>query len=446
MVGPPTTRPAILFSSRGWGGVCQSTRVVSKIRHFASGSGSGDGGDGKNDENEKTGFSNSRTKTQEPHDDIQRASKENPETIVDRRIQPNTHSRGAPSATRASSYTSRTALPRNIGQLVGTYKPTSVTQTDIRDSFGQIILQPGTRTQKKNSTHRESLRDEINQIEDNVFKSANSLPLLNASVLLDTKQYIKHTENAHAIRSGTEAARRLLRGRREWLQTVRKHAERGLGQPFLLSHQQQQERQRPSSNDQQSFFKDKRRAAYRLTGHGVPTQLLQHHIDFAGEILTEINATTLTIPSKEWMNVIREPLGTPEQVPVPENDHSLHLFLAVMERITSTLSIVLHRLPHKEMASSSNFMTRQDYESAAKQKEIQQRRAPVWHVECNRGWVVAQHETTTVEPIIEFIWPRQICIRLRGRPEVDSSMAVAMAYDATFPPLRDWSVTGDARK
>eukprot|EP00522_Entomoneis_paludosa_P006888 CAMPEP_0172439600 /NCGR_PEP_ID=MMETSP1065-20121228/534_1 /TAXON_ID=265537 /ORGANISM="Amphiprora paludosa, Strain CCMP125" /LENGTH=556 /DNA_ID=CAMNT_0013188303 /DNA_START=30 /DNA_END=1697 /DNA_ORIENTATION=- len=378
---------------------------------------------------------------------------------------------------------------QDIRKLVGTYKPTTVTQTEIRDCHGQLILQPPQMSSKKlissspkrsdnkvwkksesiksddGKNNRSATISTTSPHEEKIFSSLNSLPLLNASVLLDTKQYIKNSANASTSRSGTEAARRLLRGRREWLQTVRKHAERGLDHSLGLSPSSSLVAAAQASSDQHV---DQRRAAYRLTGHGVPRQLLQDHVDFAGELLAEHNATSLTIPSKEWMR-IKTPDGSHQTLPLPENDHSLHLYQAVMERIARTLSIVLHRGPILGNSSlSSSDVTMDEYDNpwsrtinrnsaaaymeshlnssassfsgAANSGLLQHQQQPVWHIEFTRGWVVAEpimKHQLELEPVVEWIWPRQICIRLRGRPS-NSNMAVALAYDATTPQLNDW--------
>ena len=114
-----------------------------------------------------------------------------------------------------------------------TNKTTSATQrmyrrirrpsvTETRDAAGQVIMQ-----NRRHAPH-----------------------VLNASVWLDTLRYIKQSSDASTTRSGTEGARRLLRGRAEWTHVVRKHVRRGTA------------------------------TEYELHGHGVPSQLLQDHISY----------------------------------------------------------------------------------------------------------------------------------------------------------------------
>jgi len=370
---------------------------------------------------------------------------------------------------------SKSSLPKDIRSLVGKYKPTTITQSEIRDSFGQLILQPPQMTTKNLiSALSSETRDTRDNNHGSLLPSFQSLPLLNASVLLDPQHYIKASASASTSRSGTESARRLLRGRREWMSTIRKHAERGLNPPSSSSSNIGRRILSSSSssnnNSQQHIHMDQRRAAYRLTGHGVPQQLLQNHVDFAGQLMAQHDATSLALPSKDWMR-LRTKDGSVQTLPMSDGfeEHSLNLYLAVMERMARTLSIVLHRGPilttpvvgpktgttsavdsnTHQMSASAGYIeqsgsTATSFSGSSNNDDAENHRreklSPIWHMELTRGWAVAEpvlQNQVEVEPVVEWIWPRQICIRLRGRT-TDTNMAVALAYDAISPPLQDW--------
>ena len=371
----------------------------------------------------------------------------------------------------AQSHKPSLSSPEDVQQIVGTYKRTPVAQSEIRDSFGHLILKPAPAVsarafyRHRHRTHhhksgsddtgksngRFRARDADFSVTTTHFSESASLPLLNVMVLLDPQRYVK-SMNSSTVRSGTEAARRILRGRQEWLKTVRKHAERGLDQSSI-----------PLWPNKLSYSMDGmiRRASYRLTGHGVPRQLLQDHIDYAGSLLSMNQATSVVLASKDSIRV-RRPDGSHHNAPVPEDSHSLDLYMAVMERITRTLAIVLHSEQNTcEMGqpstsglssragemSSGHFYNPQDQKHrngstsdfAGSANTLSDPgssiRHPMWHVEFTRGWVIAEPIVNQLEPVVEWIWPRQICIRLRGRPKNNPRMAVALAYDTTFPKI-----------
>ncbi|KAL7569213.1 hypothetical protein ACA910_016769 [Epithemia clementina (nom. ined.)] len=361
---------------------------------------------------------------------------------------------GRGGADSGDNSTTSLSSPTDLHKLVGTYKRTPVAQSEIRDSYGQLILKPASVPSSKSlfrhhQLQRQKLEEESNSTSSrewqlkkgrlgsrDEFSVGNtqflttSLPLLNVSVMLDPTRYIKSME-ANMARSGTEAARRILRGRKEWYKTVRKHAERGLD---------------PSSIP-------------LWPRHGVPRELLQDHIDYAGSLLSQNQATSLMLASRDSIRV-RRPDGSHHNVPVPEDSHSLELYMAVMERITRTLSIVLQPDPSfyerplrapdsssvsvdlpfgqlKTPVNLSDFRNsgRPSISSSSVDSLITSTssHSPMWHVEFTRGWVVAEPILNQLEPVVEWVWPRQIFIRLRGRPKNNPRMAVALAYDTTFP-------------
>ena len=81
-----------------------------------------------------------------------------------------------------------------------------------------------------------------------------SLPQICCSALLDPKTYCKKSASAQTTISGSDAARRLIRGKRNLMDTLR--------------------------TDVHGHQKDVKKM-YILQDHGVPVQLLQHHLDVA---------------------------------------------------------------------------------------------------------------------------------------------------------------------
>lgn len=130
--------------------------------------------------------------------------------------------------------------------------------TETRDTAGQLILQQTTTHRNHHYQHPKV---------SNQTRAINSPrpPLLNAAVWLDTTRYIKQSSTANTSRSGTEGARRLLRGRHEWMKAVKKHVQRG------------------------------KATEYTLTGHGVPPQLLQHVVQYWHEQYQQATALQSTM-------------------------------------------------------------------------------------------------------------------------------------------------------
>jgi hypothetical protein len=86
------------------------------------------------------------------------------------------------------------------------------------------------------------------------------LPQLHAQAFLDPKAYCKISASASNTISGADAARRLIRGKRNLMETMRSEI-----------HEK----------------KEEVRKLYVLRGHGVPVQLLKHHLQMARAWLTQ---------------------------------------------------------------------------------------------------------------------------------------------------------------
>jgi len=184
------------------------------------------------------------------------------------------------------------------------------------------------------------------------------LPIVNAAALLDTTNYCKRSAFPGGVvsRSGTEAAKRLLRGKKDLIDMLRGH--------IIL-----QQSQRP----------------FCLAGHGVPKQLLQDHINMGDSILSHFNEPAEISLSN--MDEYSDPLS-PDCMRIRDQDgqsrmwawppqpqfqapkegddeeaqhrledisqkwsHSFTLYLSVMDRIANKLGLVgsyLHKDTRKE--------------------------------------------------------------------------------------------------
>jgi hypothetical protein len=311
--------------------------------------------------------------------------------------------------------------------MLGTFKPTSLASKEIRDSYGQLILKPAatgisaaaqwqkllrnydqTKTRSNIESESSSLISKTASTDDsekqksgNVTSSPSTpstattrstgdenilphhpFPILNASVLLDTQRYIVRSGKfpATTTKSGTDAARRMLRGRKEWLQTVRKHVARG---------------RHPATTTTSTGSSSQRQGgggAYEIQGHGVPRQLLQNHVDFATKLLKRhrawtvdfgappsttskiISSSSIFRDTKDWTMQVLGMDGDPSSyrtapvlraeagvsatdydsstgdncMPQYDDAHSLQLYLTVMHRLATTLSIVFRQQPQPQ--------------------------------------------------------------------------------------------------
>ena len=148
--------------------------------------------------------------------------------------------------------------PIDLGRLIA--RPRIQT---IADGFGQTMLSLPSRIAQQ------QFKGDSNNTQSSTPSALSLLPSLHASAILDCQQYCKRSANAATSKSGTEASRRLLRGKKQFLTLVRK----------LVSRQAMTT---ISNNTPQS---------YRLVDHGVPNQLLQDHVDLASVLLLAESAS-----------------------------------------------------------------------------------------------------------------------------------------------------------
>lgn len=314
----------------------------------------------------------------------------------------------------------------------------------VKDKSNVPILIPGRFIKDK----EEELPIHKNAAQDNqdgkTRRRRRKLPIVNAAAILDKNTYCKKSAFPGGVttKSGHEAAKRLLRGKKDLVDMIR----------GTIVFQQSQ---RP----------------FCLTGHGVPPQLLQDHIDMADAILqnfdepTECQLTSnlgdsisSTDPSCPDSMTIRRQDGQtrvwawpPQRLlqrstkeenaeklhDVSQNwDNSLVLYLAVMDRLsremgTSTVGSYLHRESrkywkvkmHRGMAYSDELISRPDDEEDGR---------PVPILEWNP---LSSAKTTNNEH-------PHVSIRLQGTPQRTNNEAVndespvqnsvTLIYDAIF--------------
>jgi hypothetical protein len=310
-----------------------------------------------------------------------------------------------------------------------------------------------------------------------------ALPAVDASALLDPRKYCKYSANVlagnaavtHGVSksiSGTDAARRLLRGKKEFVNAVRSQ--------LLDGHAGSDKRGNSSGVANQNRSSH----AALLEGTNVPPQLFQHAIDMADALLVHYgNAAECTFhnyyqqrtstPGQESSRLLPQvirvrsrnstnrcsswPPSTPTASEPGSNDwnQNLSLYLTVMERIACKLGLVLKREPTRL----------QDTHQAAEDDEDDLTSSPLlfpssaspnWNVDVHRGSYYNVHTTTAIEggiippvPIVE--WTRSnsptmghVLIRLQGHATEDNEQLgkstsggsqrgpVTLVFDACF--------------
>ncbi|GKY91484.1 hypothetical protein MPSEU_000120300 [Mayamaea pseudoterrestris] len=203
-----------------------------------------------------------------------------------------------------------------------------------------------------------------------------NLPTLHVAALLDTRSYCVTSATAATTKSGTEASKRLLRGKKAVYTLLKKLVQR---QANVAVPPQ----------------------VYILEGHGVPHQLLQHHLILASDLLRtqsgngdaglargnaynnktspqqaqcsiQLLSNMTTQPQSpsnndtsyahhiDWMQVRRRKQGcgkttttSTRTVAVPrEAQHGLQLYVTVMLRLARTLGSVVARQQQTDASSS----------------------------------------------------------------------------------------------
>lgn len=291
-------------------------------------------------------------------------------------------------------------------------------ENTTKNSVGRITGSPKRWKKKKLSNkHPVEILDTLGQpiLEVPRTPQLGKLPILNAASLLHTKSYsIKSATNSTI--SGLAATRRLLRGRHDFLQVVRK----------LLPTQK----------------------TFLLNGHGVPSQLLDEHIHLANDVLLHYdNATQCSFHSiSDTVKRIRVRTGDRNQVAhwppnTPRQDYSwdesLQLYFKVMQRMAKRFTDVLILAPPTNDPEST--CTKDEYENEFDTGFMSSSILPHhWNVEFAR----ASHAPPEPLIIVEFSpilqgpsAPGHLRLQLQGQPQNASrgrNNAVVMSVDAAF--------------
>jgi hypothetical protein len=301
----------------------------------------------------------------------------------------------------------------------------------------------------------------------------NTLSTMNASALLNTKEYCLKSAAAATSSSGTEAARRLLRGKKDLVRILR--------QKVVYPTHRSYQREPP--------------VPHTLQGHGVPTQLLQNHLDLAGQLLESeltggnaaevsfqnctgaLSLDRMRVRSPDGHSSLRAwPIVVPPTAQDSDGDDSsnhdatmeswdqdMALYLSAMNRLATQLSVVLQnqsltpktstrkRTMTDDASATPTTTTTDEYSnvfstfSSDSQQEEQIPMYPppprYWNVKVWRGGMAYAADSLPAKPCPVVEWtpvqgleaPGHVCIRLQGFPSLSTSSSTT---DSNCKPLR----------
>jgi hypothetical protein len=375
---------------------------------------------------------------------------------------------GTDSGTSTSTSTTRRRRRPQLQQQHRQEQNSPSTET-ICDSSGVPVLIPG--RERRPGPHSAKMHHRHHH--------RHSLSTINASALLNTKEYCLKSAAAATSNSGTEAARRLLRGKQDVVRILRQrvvYPRHNTNDTNETNPQQQNVHQHPYHHRRQH----EPPVPHTLQGHGVPTQLLQNHLDLAGQLLELTgNASEVSFQNwsgelkLDWMRV-RSQDGTssvrPWPVVVPQSqdngddsggtnknndtmaswDQEMALYLSVMNRLATQLSVVLQSQspPTPPTPASTGTRTMTDapastitdeysnvFSSFSSTDSQQQQQIPMhppppryWNVKVWRGMAFAP-DSLPAEPCPVVEWtpvqgleaPGHVCIRIQGFPTTDDA-------------------------
>lgn len=271
-----------------------------------------------------------------------------------------------------------------------------------------------------------------------------ALSSLDASALLDPLSYCKNsakTAETHGVSrsiSGTDAARRLLRGKKEFISTAR-----GLRAPTLL------------------------------VGHGVPDSLFQHCIDMADALMLQCGPDVVECTFHNYNHNGNDSM-LPQVLRIRGRDatnqcshwpprvrssidwnHQMTLYLTVMERLAKNLGLVMK----KRRSRSPNREDEDDHDACSHDDVVSSpmlfpgsNQMPHWNVDILRGsYFDLYHGDGSTDsippmPIVEFSHIQDdsetighVLVRLQGRalPNDEfhvehSRKPVTLVFDACF--------------
>lgn len=223
------------------------------------------------------------------------------------------------------------------------------------------------------------------------------LPQLHASAVLDPKHFCRISAAPNATISGSDATQRLIRGKRHFFKTIR--------------------------NERNDKANQDVRKMYLLRDHGVPNQLLQHHLRIADSwlcqqgdayelsvknIFDEIHYDSMLIRTEDGSSCVKV---WPE-----EWKDDMELYFTVMNRITTSLS---------------NILSENEGHSQLRLKQ--------WKAYARRDVVLPPQllsEGTEVTPVVEFDNLKgsagTISIRLQNNLAVNGERPISIVFVSTF--------------
>ena len=268
------------------------------------------------------------------------------------------------------------------------------------------------------------------------------LPQINASAWLDPSTYCRGGGKTIA---GTVAARQLLHGKKDLMEV--------LGHAVYSSTSKLVQRHR----------------SIVLCGHGIPPQLLQHHIDSADKLLLRLNASEVSfkqfnvsqsdnvtamtdaVRDIRWGHVRDAETGENRVITWPIDnvsdwEYDLQLYWTVMNRIATRLGLpVLLKQPQVTVPKpeTSTRRPRADYNIPAILNNSMLNVPPHhWRVKFSREsyFLIEQFPTdrSHLYPVIEWTplegvaTPGHVCIRLQGASRSDGNAPISLCFDASF--------------
>ena len=251
------------------------------------------------------------------------------------------------------------------------------------------------------------------------YRLSQTLPTLNAAAILDPRGYCQNSASAATSKSGTDAAKRLLRGKDELINVMK-----------------------------QELNKNRRPSSYLLKGHGIPEQLLQNHLNLADTLLrTHRNARLLSFNNTTGdlsFDVLRIRARDGGNTHASWDQDSIdecidmELYLTVMNRLANHLSECLNWNNPPPVACD---LENDDFTPTPMRTSPRPRR---WNVDILRGSVFPNMEEE-LTPIIEWtpregsLAPGHVCIRLQGAPNYTGESLrrkkkspVTLVFDACY--------------
>lgn len=432
------------------------------------------------------------------------ASKSNPHPRAAKEKNTATTTTTAATTTNSASATGLAAVPKRR------FLPLD---REITDSSGKTIWVPSMRL-VKDDTRPISPTQPLQGIAATTTKTKKkTLPQIYAMAWLDPTVYCR--EGGQSL-AGTDAARKLLRGKRDLMELLghavynpTKFISSSLG-PTTTSttttatgttdgitnlesssttttnynqHQQQQQQQ-------------SRNLSFVLHGHGIPPQMLQHIVDFAASLLTQLIASQVSfkqfnvsqhynsvaasdaVRDIEWVQVRHAETGENQAVPWPpslnnnnqvqEEQHhwrdDLQLYWTAMNRIATRLGLAVLSKKPRDIANNESSLQSDAPNNNSNASNVSNPFSTVtsclslpiaasnysllktpphhWKVNFSRQRHFSPHQLPGLQsvPALVMEWvplegvaaPGHVCIRLQG---LSSSAAYCSDNDSNIEPM-----------